>query len=73
MVTRLLLLVMKLMYQTETRLCEYQTSLQVVPFVDCCVSLLERPDLLPSPLAQSRIVSVLLAFVSSDMKGRNSQ
>ena len=46
---------------------------QVVPFVDCCVSLLERPDLLPGPLAQSRIVSVLLAFVNSDVKGRHSQ
>jgi len=47
--------------------------LQVVPFVDCCVSLLERPDILPGPLAQSRIVSVLLAFVNSDRKGRHSQ
>jgi hypothetical protein len=44
-------------------------GLQVTPFVDCCVSLLERPDLLPNPLAQSRIVSVLLAFVDSDQRG----
>ena len=43
--------------------------LQVTPFVDCCVCLLERPDLLPSPLAQARIVSVLLAFVSGDTRG----
>ena len=42
---------------------------QLIPFVDCCVNLLERPDLLPSPLAQSRIVSVLLAFVNSDKRG----
>ena len=42
---------------------------QVTQFVDCCVSLLERPDLLPNPLAQSRIVSVLLAFVDSDQRG----
>ena len=42
---------------------------QVTPFVDCCVSLLERPDLLPHPLTQSRIVSVLLAFVDSDKRG----
>ena len=55
--------------------CEADTlnMSQVVPFVDCCVSLLERPDLLPGPLAQSRIVSVLLAFVNSDVKGRHSQ
>jgi hypothetical protein len=44
-------------------------GLQVTPFVDCCVTLLERPDLLPNPLAQSRIVSVLLAFVDSDQRG----
>lgn len=44
-------------------------GLQLTPFVDCCVGLLERPDLLPGPLAQSRLVSVLLAFVDSDKRG----
>lgn len=41
---------------------------QLTPMVDCCVALLERPDLLPSPLAQGRIVSMLLAFVNSDQR-----
>lgn len=44
-------------------------GLQLAPMVDCCVGLLERPDLLPDPLAQSRIVSTLLVFVDSDKRG----
>ena len=42
------------------------TPLQLTPMVDCCVALLERPDLLPHPLSQSRIVSTLLVFINSD-------
>lgn len=45
-------------------------GLQLTPMVDCCVGLLERPDLLPDPLAQSRIVSTLLVFVDSDKRGQ---
>ena len=42
--------------------------LQLTPFVDCCVCLLDRPDLLPSPLSQGRLISVLLAFINSDKR-----
>ena len=40
--------------------------MKLTPFVDCCISLLERPDLLPGPVAQSKIISVLLACVGRD-------
>jgi hypothetical protein len=36
---------------------------QLTPFVDCCVMLLERPDLMPGPVPASMIVSALLAFM----------
>ena len=34
--------------------------------MDCCIYLLERPDLLPGPVAQSKIISVLLMCVGKD-------
>lgn len=40
-------------------------TLQLTALVDCCVVLLERPDLLPSPLAQTRIVELLLTFLDT--------
>ena len=43
-------------------------TFQLTPFVDCCVCLLDRPDLLPSPLSQGRLISVLLAFINSDKR-----
>eukprot|EP00117_Sycon_ciliatum_P046288 scpid21219/ scgid2547/ Ubiquitin conjugation factor E4 B; Ubiquitin fusion degradation protein 2; Ufd2a len=41
------------------------TGLSMTALVDCCVLLLERPDLLPSPLAQTRIVELLLVFLET--------
>ncbi|KAK7466645.1 hypothetical protein BaRGS_00037253, partial [Batillaria attramentaria] len=37
----------------------------LTPFVDCCVMLLERPDLMPGPIPASKIVSALLSFMKS--------
>ncbi len=42
------------------------SSPQLTPAIDCCISLLERPDLLPGPVAQSRIVTLLLACIGRD-------
>ena len=46
----------------------FPVTFQLTPFVDCCVCLLDRPDLLPSPLSQGRLISVLLAFINSDKR-----
>lgn len=42
--------------------------MQLTPFVDCCVMLLERPDLMPGPVPASMIVSALLAFMKDTDK-----
>jgi ubiquitin-protein ligase len=39
-------------------------------FVTCCVTLLQRPDLLPSALSQSRIVRMLLSFVDNSSRDK---
>lgn len=41
-------------------------GLTLTPFVDCCVMLLERPDLMPGPIPASKIVSALLSFMKSE-------
>ena len=47
----------------------YQTPcfflFQLVPFVDVCVHLLKRPDLVPGPIPAYRITQALLAFVTT--------
>ena len=45
-------------------------QIQIGTFVECCVTLLQRPDLLPSALSQSRIVRMLLSFVDSSSRDR---
>ena len=54
--------------ETNTSLTHLLVTFQLTPFVDCCVCLLDRPDLLPSPLSQGRLISVLLAFINSDKR-----
>lgn len=51
--------------------CLVTVQLQLGTFVECCVTLLQRPDLLPSALSQSRIVRMLLSFV--DNSSRNTR
>jgi ubiquitin-protein ligase len=41
-------------------------GLQLTPMIDCCINLLNRPDLLPGPVAQTQIISVLLTCVSGN-------
>ncbi|XP_019628918.1 PREDICTED: uncharacterized protein LOC109473492 [Branchiostoma belcheri] len=48
-------------------------GIQLSPFVDCCVTLLERPDLMPGPIPASKIVGTLLAFTESGKRKRGSQ
>ncbi|XP_071101148.1 uncharacterized protein [Haliotis cracherodii] len=43
-------------------------GLSISTFVDCCVSLLERPDLMPGPIPASKMVSCLLQFVNSSKR-----
>ncbi|XP_076441977.1 uncharacterized protein LOC143280995 isoform X2 [Babylonia areolata] len=45
-------------------------GLSLTAFVDCCVMLLERPDLMPGPVPASMIVSALLAFMKDTDKTR---
>ncbi|KAL8576659.1 hypothetical protein ACOMHN_025134 [Nucella lapillus] len=45
-------------------------GITLTPFVDCCVMLLERPDLMPGPVPASMIVSALLAFMKDSDKDR---
>ncbi|XP_041374880.1 uncharacterized protein LOC121387745 [Gigantopelta aegis] len=40
-------------------------GLSLSPLVDCCVLLLERPDLMPGPIPASKIVSTLYHFVQT--------
>lgn len=40
-------------------------GLDLVAFVDCCVMLLERPDLMPGPIPASQTVSALLSFLGT--------
>lgn len=37
-------------------------GLDICVFVDCCVTLIERRDLMPGPVAASRIVTAILSF-----------
>ncbi|XP_078607185.1 uncharacterized protein LOC144879516 isoform X2 [Branchiostoma floridae x Branchiostoma japonicum] len=48
-------------------------GIQLSPFVDCCVTLLERPDLMPGPIPASKIVGTLLSFTESGKRKRGSQ
>ena len=48
--------------------CRVLLFLQLTQVVDCCVGLLERTDLLPSPLAQMKIVELLLVFLESNQR-----
>ncbi|XP_067687796.1 uncharacterized protein [Haliotis asinina] len=43
-------------------------GLPISSFVDCCVSLLERPDIMPGPIPASKMVSCLLQFVNSSKR-----
>ena len=45
--------------------------LQVCVFVDCCCALIERRDLVPGPVAATRIISALLSF--AEICGRNKR
>ncbi|KAK6165686.1 hypothetical protein SNE40_022567 [Patella caerulea] len=45
-------------------------GLQLSRFVDCCVVLLERPDIMPGPIVASKLVSTLLLFVQSSPHNR---
>ncbi|XP_013383358.1 uncharacterized protein LOC106153808 isoform X1 [Lingula anatina] len=47
-------------------------GLQLAPFVDCCVNLLQRPDLVPGPIPASKIVSALAAFMQTSNRGSRS-
>lgn len=46
-------------------------GISLTPFVDCCVMLLERPDLMPGPVPASMIVSALLAFMKDPDSNSN--
>ncbi|XP_066289548.1 uncharacterized protein [Branchiostoma lanceolatum] len=48
-------------------------GIQLSSFVDCCVTLLERPDLMPGPIPASKIVGTLLSFTESGKRKRGSQ
>ncbi|XP_070185437.1 uncharacterized protein [Littorina saxatilis] len=43
-------------------------GITLTPFVDCCVMLLERTDLMPGPVPASMIVSALLSFMKDSDK-----
>ncbi|CAH1790115.1 unnamed protein product [Owenia fusiformis] len=41
------------------------TGLQISPFIDCCVMLLERHDLMPGPVCATKIIETLYAFIQT--------
>ncbi|XP_065914560.1 ubiquitin conjugation factor E4 A-like [Dysidea avara] len=47
------------------------SGLELTPFVDCCVTLLQRQDILTGPVAQSKVVSVLLSFTEGSNQASN--
>ena len=48
-------------------------NVQLTPFVDCCVALLQRQDVLTGPVAQSKVVSALLTFTEGSNQARSRQ
>ena len=45
--------------------------IQLTPFVDCCVALLQRQDILTGPVAQSKVVSALLTFTEGSNQAKS--